>query len=163
DTAGLSLALEPPPGAGELDEHALGIAPCDAGELERGESRGRVPAVVLARNGELELDRLELLGADDLRDMRKPLLEERGDLGTRTALDATGVRGRDVGLPAGRRPRRLVGDRDVDPFEVGEVRRLDAIPARDLGSPGMRDGGVGAHAGAADSGEPEPSTGERLR
>ena len=52
---------------------------------------------------------------------------------------------------------------DVDPVEMPEIRRLDAVPARHLGPPGAREQRVGAHPGAADPGDPDPPTGERPR
>ena len=66
------------------------------------------------------------------------------------------VRGRDHGLPAGRRRGRRRGDRDLHVLELLEVRRLVAIPAGDLRSPRTGDDGQRAHARAADADEPEP-------
>ena len=260
DAARLALPLEPSARAAELDDHASASARGDAGELERRERGGGVAAVVLAGHSELELHRLELLGAHDVRHLAQPLLEERlhlgaraerrvvvevdveehGDLrpergdravrlvalddepalararvaaelrdlaadqerrvepepveaerdhrarrrlavragdddraaqrdelgeqvGARPALDAARERGRDVDLPARRRRRRLGRDLDGDALEMPQVRRLDAIPAGDLGAPRVREERVRAHAGAADPGDPDAPTGERLR
>ena len=258
--ARLAPRLEAPPGAGELDDHALGVGPRDTCELERCERRGCVPAVVLARHREVERHGLELLGAHDVRHVREPLLEERLDLcargelgvvvevdveedgdlrlqradravglvalhdepslprarvpvelrdlaadeerrieaepveaegdhrarrrlavrpgdddraakgdelgeelGPRPPVDLAGEGGRDVDLPAVGRLRRLGRDLDRDAFEMPEVRRLDAIPAGDLGAPRAREERVAAHAGAADAGDPDAPTGERGR
>ena len=66
-------------------------------------------------------------------------------------------------VPARRRLRRLGRDLDRDALEMAQVRRVGAIPAGDLGAPGLREQRVPAHAGAADPGEPDAPTGERLR
>ena len=49
------------------------------------------------------------------------------------------------------------------PSRWREVRRLDPVPAGHLGAPSVREERVAAHAGAADPGEPDAPTGERLR
>src|SRR4051812_20521648 len=83
DPRRISPPLEPAPNAGELDDHALGLGTLDTGELER-RDRGRgIPAVVLTRHRELELDRIELLRAHDVRHGSEPTLEEVYDLGAR--------------------------------------------------------------------------------
>src|SRR5437764_8224738 len=65
--ARLALRLEPPAGAPEVDDHALGVGSRVAGELERRERRGGVAPVVLPRYREVERDGSELLGANDPR------------------------------------------------------------------------------------------------
>src|SRR5207302_11172844 len=69
-------------------------------------------------------------GDDDRRAKRDELCEQ---VGARAPFNAPCVRRRDVDLPAGGRGGRIRGDRDLDSLEVCEVRRLDAVPARDLG------------------------------
>ena len=57
DAGRVAPALEPPSGAREVDDHALGVRARHARELERGERGRGVAAVVLAGNRELELAR----------------------------------------------------------------------------------------------------------
>ena len=99
-------------------------------------------------------------GDDDRGAQRDELCEQRR---ARPPRDATRERSRDVHLPPVRRLRRLRRDCDVDPGQVREVRRVDAIPAGHLRTPCSREQRVRAHAGAADAGDPDAPTGERLR
>src|SRR5215210_5103163 len=61
DAGSLAPRLEPPTDAAELREDPLGVFTRDARELERGERDRRVPPVVLARDGEVERDGVELV------------------------------------------------------------------------------------------------------
>ena len=83
DPAALADELEAAVGALEPRERRLGAAAVDADPDERLERRGGVPAVVLARDGELEVDRLELPAADDLRHLGEPRVDRLLQLGRR--------------------------------------------------------------------------------
>ena len=72
------------------------------------------------------------------------------------------IRARDDDLPALRHDR-LVGEHDLDAVEPAQVRRVDAVPAADLGSPGAGEERVRREAGAADPDEPETPTLERTQ
>ena len=73
---------------------------------------------------------------------------------TRPATPGTPTRRR----PPSRRARPARRDElDREPAERGEVRRLDAIPAADLGPPRARELRVRREPGAADADEPEPA------
>src|SRR6266508_1482464 len=85
-TARLATMLEPPSRAREACELRLGLLSCHSHELQSRERGGRVSAVVLARQGQLEVDRLQLLPTDDLRNLGEPALEELIDLGARGEL-----------------------------------------------------------------------------
>src|SRR5579859_8075062 len=137
----LALRLEAASSSRELDDDALGVGSSDACELERGERRGRIPAVVLARHRELERDRLEFLRAYDVQHAREPLLEERLELCARGELRVVvevqieedgdlGLQGGDgaVGLvalddqPALPRPRVAAELRDLAADEKRRIR-----------------------------------------
>src|SRR5439155_3025560 len=81
DAPDLALRLQTTAGSAKVDDRRLGLCPRDAGELEGRQRRGRVAPVVLAGHGQVELDRRELLRADDVRYLAQPVLEERLDLG----------------------------------------------------------------------------------
>ena len=57
--------LEPPADSRESDDDAFGLLALDSRELEGGERRGGVHAVVVARHRERQVDRLELPAAHD--------------------------------------------------------------------------------------------------
>src|SRR5438477_5814881 len=76
---GRTASLQPPADAVELDDDAF--PSLHTGELERGEGGARVAAVVLAGDGELQVDRLEAPGAHHLRDVCEPRVEQVRDLG----------------------------------------------------------------------------------
>ncbi len=105
-----------------------------AGELDRGQGDRRVLAVVLTRNRELELDRLELVASDGFRRGREPVGEERLDLGARGELAVVveiDVRDhRDLGAKCGDRPVGLVSLDDepalTRPRVAAELRHLAA-------------------------------------
>ena len=96
-------------------------------------------------------------GDDDRPAQRDELVEE---IGARTSFDLRRVRGGHDDLPASAR-RRLPAEIDVDAVQGAEVGRLVPIPARDLGSPGPGEEGVGGEAGAADADEVDAPSGER--
>ena len=75
--------LESPVDAGEPRDRSLGLPARHSRELERGECGGRVLAIVLAGDRELEGHRLELPAANDVRDTGEPLIEERREVGLR--------------------------------------------------------------------------------
>ena len=81
DAAGLTAQLEPARRAFERRDVRLRFLPIDSAEFEGGESRSRVAPVVLAAQRKVELDGLELLGANDVSDVRGPLVEERLNVG----------------------------------------------------------------------------------
>ena len=250
DAVPLADELKAAAGAAEAREHRLRVGAGDPRQLERGERRRGIAAVVLAGHRELERHGLELPPSDDLRHLCQPVVEhgrdlglgaegrvvveldvrDDADLGTQPldrsvglvalddepALPRTGVAaeladlaadeprgieaelGEDEGDHPGRRrlamgsgdddraaqrdelgeelgarrPRhvgigarhdglpplrhdRLGRDLDPDALELPQIRRLDAVPAADLGSPRPREEGVGGEAGAADADEPE--------
>ena len=141
DAARLALALEPPAGSRELDDDALRVRPRDARELERRERRGGVPAVVLAGHRELELDRLELLRAHDVRHMGEPRLEELCDLRARAErrvmVEVDVQQHRDLGSERGDRAVGLVALDDEPALpRAARCRRAAAIspPIRNAGS-----------------------------
>ena len=86
DAAGDAALLEPPPRAAETPEDRPRLVIRNPGELERCQRRGRIPAVVLARQPQLALERLQPVAPDDLRDGGEPALEQLLDLGLRAEL-----------------------------------------------------------------------------
>ncbi len=94
DAAGLATSFEPATRACELGEVRLRLARVDAGELESGKRGGCVSPIVLAGNGELEVDGRELFSAHDLRGPRraKARTAPRPRLATRTPSGGRGRR-----------------------------------------------------------------------
>ena len=125
------------------------------------EERRIEPESVEAERDHRTRRRLAVRAGDDDRAAERDELREQ--IGPRPARDPSGKCGGDVHLPAGRRLRWLRRDGDVDPGQMREVGRVDAVPAGHLGAPRMRDERVCAHSRAADAGDPDASTGERLR
>src|SRR3972149_10277872 len=68
----LADRLEATAGAGEPGEHVLRVGARHAGQLERGQRGGGIPAVVLSGHGELERDGLEPPAPADVRAARGP-------------------------------------------------------------------------------------------
>src|SRR5205814_2071653 len=64
--AGLATVLEPPPGPAKLTQRYGRVVAGETRELERGQRTRRVQTVVLARHGELEVDRLQLSSPNDM-------------------------------------------------------------------------------------------------
>ena len=81
DAVALADELEASIGAREPRESRCRLLPVHADTDERLERRGRVAPVVLAGNGEHEVDGLELPPPHDLRDVREPCLDRRLELG----------------------------------------------------------------------------------
>src|SRR5262249_58192576 len=82
----LTTALQPAAHATELAQDGRGLFPRVAGQLERGQRDRGVPAVVLARHGELDLGRVEVLSAHGVRRTPEPVNEQRLDLDARGEL-----------------------------------------------------------------------------
>ena len=84
--AGLPAQLEAASRALELGEVPARLVPVEAGQLECSQRCGCVPPVVLAWDRELEVNGLELVGADDIGHFGQPALEQLLDLGERREL-----------------------------------------------------------------------------
>jgi hypothetical protein len=69
-TAGLAAQLEAPAGAGEFGDVRSGLVRRNPGQLERGQRSRCVAAVVLSGQGQLEVDRRQVVAANDIRDLR---------------------------------------------------------------------------------------------
>ena len=104
--------------------------------------------------------RLAVRAGDDDRALQRDELGE--ELGASPPRHAAGERGGDDDLPA---VAARLGSGEIStsipPPDAREVRRVDAVPAADLGAPRARQERVAREAGAADADEPEPPTGER--
>src|SRR5262245_25529169 len=136
--ARLTTALQPAAHATELAQDGRGLFPRVAGQLERGQRDRGVPAVVLARHGELDLGWVEVLSAHGLRRPPEPVREQRLDLDARGELGVVvevDVRDyRDLRAERGDRPVRLVS-LDDQPARAGacvaaELRDLAADQER---------------------------------
>ena len=112
DAAGLATPLEPPAGARELCQDALGVGQDDPRERERGERDGRVPPVVLPGDREWQIHGVELPPPHRLGRIREERLEElldlpaRGELGVVVEIDVRDDR--DPRVQRGNRPVGLV-------------------------------------------------------
>ena len=148
-----------------LDDEPALTGPRVAAELRdlAADQKGRVePEPVEAERDHRGRRRLAVRSRDDDRTAQRDELGEQ--VGARPAVDEARERGRHEDLPARRRCGRLRRDRHGDVRrKMREIGRLVAIPACDLGTPRARDERVRAHAGAADPGDPDAPTGERLR
>jgi hypothetical protein len=125
--ARLAAKLEPAPGAAKLGKRRRRFGARDARELERGQRRRGVQAVVLAADRKLEVDGLELLAPDDVRHLFRPLVEQPLDVGARRKLrvmvEVDVQDDRDLRAQGRDRPVRLVA------FDDEPARASTGVPA----------------------------------
>src|SRR5207245_381927 len=107
--------------------------PVELRSLAADEERRIEPEPVEAEGDHRARRRLAVCSGDDDRATEGDELGEK--IGPRPSVDLTDEGARHVDLPALRRLRRLGGNLDGDAFEMPEVRRFDAIPAGDFGTP----------------------------
>ena len=115
----------------EPRERRLCSGSVDADPHERLERRGRVPAVVLSGNGQVEPDRRQLPAANDVRYLGQPPVDRLGELGARAVgAEMIELDVRDDGEPRPQRERGPVGLVAFDDEPAGPGTGVPAMRSR---------------------------------